>query len=130
METNSLPKDSQVTIRVMAMPADTNAMGDIFGGWLMSQVDIAGSVAAFGEANGRVVTVAVNEFEFIKPVLVGDILSIFTEIKKIGTTSIQVSVEAFSERHQTHYECIKVAHALLTYVAIDQDRKPRPVKSP
>jgi len=121
------PHDKQPAIRVFAMPSDTNAMGDIFGGWLMSQVDVAGSVAAFRRANGRVVTVAVNDFRFLKPVFVGDLVSIFSEIAGIGNTSIQVTVHAFSERLVSSYEAIKVAEATLTYVAIDDNRRPRPV---
>lgn len=121
------PHDQQPAIRVFAMPADTNAMGDIFGGWMMSQVDVAGSVAAFKRANGRVVTVAVNEFLFLNPVYVGDLVSIFSEVVKVGNTSIQVAAHAFSERLIDNYETIKVAEATLTYVAIDNNRRPRPV---
>lgn len=121
------PYDKQPAIRVFAMPTDTNAMGDIFGGWLMSQVDVAGSVAAFKRANGRVVTVAVNEFRFLKPVFVGDLVSIYSEVVKVGNTSIQVAVHAFSERIIDHFETIRVAEATLTYVAIDRNRRPRPV---
>lgn len=122
-----LPLDKQPAIRVFAMPADTNSRGDIFGGWLMSQVDLAGSVAAFKKANGRVATVAVNNFQFIKPVFVGDLVSIFAEVTKVGNTSIRVSIQAFAERVMTGNEVILVADAILTYVAIDKDRKPRPV---
>lgn len=119
--------DRQPAIRVFAMPADTNAMGDIFGGWLMSQADVAGSVAAFKRANGRVVTVAVNEFQFLKPVFVGDLVSIFSEVIRVGNTSIQVAVHAFAERLIKHYEVVKVAEATLTYVAIDAQGRPRSV---
>ncbi len=121
------PHNKQPAIRVFAMPADTNAIGDIFGGWLMSQADIAGSVAAFKRANGRVVTVAVNEFRFLNPVFVGDLVSIFSDVTKVGTTSIQVGVQAFSERFVNEAEIIRVAEATLTYVAIGDDRRPRPV---
>ena len=121
------PHDKLPAIRVFAMPADTNSRGDIFGGWLMSQVDLAGSVAAFKKANGRVATVAVNNFQFIKPVFVGDLVSLFSEVTRIGNTSIQVSVQAFSERVLKGNEIIHVAEATLTYVAIDNDRRPRPV---
>ena len=121
------PHDKQPAIRVFAMPTDTNAMGDIFGGWMMSQVDVAGSVAAFKRAKGRVVTVAVNNFQFLNPVFVGDLVSIFSDVSKVGTTSIQVSVQAFSERLYDKQEIIQVAEATLTYVAIDNKRRPRPV---
>ena len=121
------PHDKQPAIRVFAMPSDTNSRGDIFGGWLMSQVDIAGSVAAFKKAGGRVATVAVNNFQFIKPVFVGDLVSIFSEVIKVGNTSIQVSIQAFSERVVNGSEIIHVADATLTYVAIDNDRRPIPV---
>jgi len=122
------PHEEQPAIRVLAMPADTNPMGDIFGGWLMSQVDIAGSIEAFKQANGRVVTVAVNEFQFLKPVYVGDLVSIFARVAKIGNTSIQIALDAFIERRADAYKSIKVADALITYVAIDKNGQPRPLK--
>jgi len=125
MPDDVLPKDKIPAIRVMAMPADTNAAGDIFGGWLMSQVDIAGSIDAIRYSNGRVVTVAINSFEFIKPVYVGDLVSIYTEISKIGNTSIQIAVTAYAERERKTKECVRVANAILTYVAIDAERRPR-----
>ncbi len=109
------------------MPTDTNAAGDIFGGWLMSQVDIAGSIDAYQRARGRIVTVAVNEFLFLKPVYVGDLVSFYTQIKSVGTTSIRVKVEAWAERNRGEDECVRVAEAELTYVAIDENRRPRPV---
>ena len=124
---DSLPKDKQPEIRVLAMPADTNAAGDIFGGWLMSQVDIAGSIVAYRFANGRVVTVAVNDFVFIKPVYVGDLVSIFAELVNVGNTSLQIELTAYAERKRGKTECHRVAQAKFTYVAIDKDRKPRPV---
>ncbi len=124
---DSLPKDRQPEIRVLAMPADTNAAGDIFGGWLMSQVDIAGSIVAYRFANGRVVTVSVNDFVFLKPVFVGDLVSLFAEIVNIGNTSIQIDVTAYAERKRGVSVCHRVAQAKLTYVAIGEDRKPRPV---
>lgn len=140
MVDDTYPLDKQPAIRISAMPADTNAIGDIFGGWLMSQVDIAGSIAAYRCAHGRVVTVAVNSFQFIKPVFVGDLVSIFSDVTKTGNTSIQVAVQAFAERRHsvldetetraTEYEQVKVADAILTYVAIDKNLKPRPVKQP
>ncbi|MDH5444634.1 MAG: acyl-CoA thioesterase [Gammaproteobacteria bacterium] len=123
------PKDKQPAIRVFAMPADTNSKGDIFGGWLMSQVDLAGSVAAYRRAGSRVATVAVNNFQFIKPVFVGDLVSIFSDVIKVGTTSIQVSIQAFSERVAKGNETLLVAEATLTYVAIDDNHRPTPVKT-
>jgi len=124
---SQMPSDKQPSIRVLAMPADTNAAGDIFGGWLMSQVDIAGSIIAYRHASGRVVTVAVNNFEFIKPVFVGDLVSFFAELEKVGNTSMTIGIRAFSERNRGKNECHLVAQAKLTYVAIDENRKPRTI---
>lgn len=124
-----LPQDKQPSIRVLAMPADTNAAGDIFGGWLMSQIDIAGSIIAYRRAAGRVVTVAVNNFEFIKPVFVGDLVSIFADPVKVGNSSITIEVSAYAERNRGQNECHLVAQAILTYVAIDENRKPRSIDS-
>lgn len=120
-----LPTDREPTTRLVPMPADTNSAGDIFGGWIMSQVDIAGSIEAIRRAKGRVVTVAVNEFQFHKPVFVGDVVSCYATVQKVGTTSITVFVEVFAERRQPPGDCIKVTEATLTYVAIDNQRKPR-----
>ena len=126
-DNDSLPSDHQPAIRVLAMPTDTNASGDIFGGWLMSQVDIAGSIEAFRRARGRIVTVAVNEFRFLQPVYVGDLISLYSRVIKIGTTSILIHVTAFAERNRGKDECHKVAEAEITYVAIDENRQPRPI---
>jgi len=123
-----LPKDQQPSIRVLAMPADTNSAGDIFGGWLMSQMDIAGSVLGHRVTTGRVVTVAVNDFQFIKPVFVGDLVSIFTEVSRIGNTSLNISIIAYAERKRQQEECDRVASATFTYVALDENRKPRTIK--
>lgn len=125
---DSLPKDKQPSIRVLAMPADTNSAGDIFGGWLMSQMDIAGSVLGHRVTNGRVVTVAVNNFQFIKPVFVGDLVSIFTEVSRIGNTSMDIAIIAYAERKRQEEECDRVASATFTYVALDKNRKPRTIK--
>lgn len=114
-------------IRVVAMPADANAAGDIFGGWIMSQVDIAGSVVAIRRAGGRVVTVAVNSFEFHQPVFVGDLVSCYAEVVRVGNTSMTVDVKVYAERDRLDAP-VKVTEAVLTYVAVDQDRKPRPVE--
>jgi acyl-CoA thioesterase YciA len=119
--------DRPPTLRVLAMPTDTNAAGDIFGGWIMSQVDIAGSVAAYRRARGRVVTVAVNSFQFHLPVFIGDLISCYAEVTRVGRTSLTVHVEVYAERNRKVEECIKVTEATLTYVAIDKNRMPRPV---
>ena len=121
------PGERQLAIRVLAMPADANAFGDIFGGWLMSQVDIAGSTVACQVAQGRVVTVAVNDFQFIKPVYIGDLVSCYSEVKRIGHTSINVETEVFVEREQDPASMHRVAEATVTYVAIDKEGKPREV---
>jgi acyl-CoA thioesterase YciA len=122
-----LPEDSELAIRVMAMPADTNASGDIFGGWLMSQVDIAGSIIARRRANGRIVTVAVDSFQFHQPVFVGDLISCYASITRVGRTSLTVNVKAYAERQGTTHESIQVTEADLTYVAVDAQRRPRPL---
>ncbi len=126
-----LPPDKQPTTRLVARPADTNAAGDIFGGWIMSQVDIAGSIAAYRRAKGRVVTVAVNEFQFHKPVFVGDLISCYAEVTRVGRTSITVNVEVYAERHCVGGDdaVIKVTEATLTFVAVCENRQPRIVPS-
>ena len=115
------------TIRVAAMPSDANYSGDMFGGWIMGQVDIAGSIPALHRAKGRVVTVAVNSFVFKEPIFMGDIVSFYAEIIKVGTTSITVDVQVYAQRDPAKPVCVKVTEAVLTYVAIGEDRKPRPV---
>ncbi len=114
-------------IRTIAMPADTNPEGDIFGGWLMSQMDLAGATLAFDEAKGRCATVAANEIVFFKPVFVGDEVSVHCKIKAVGRTSITVFVEAW-RRSRLSPDAEKVTSGVFTYVAIGEDRKPRPVK--
>ena len=114
-------------LRVVPMPGDANQHGDIFGGWIMSQVDIAGSVLAARRARGRVATVAVNSFVFKQPVFIGDVLSFYADIVRIGNTSITVSVEVYAQRNPMDIETVKVTEATLTYVATDQDRRPRSV---
>jgi acyl-CoA thioesterase YciA len=124
------PTDRQPVLRVVPRPADTNTAGDIFGGWIMSHVDIAGAVVATQRAGGRVVTVAVNEFQFKKPVFMGDVVSFYAEITRIGRTSIAVDVEVFAERglrSGNFGEQEKVTEAVLTYVALDDQRKPRTI---
>ncbi|MGB1800169.1 MAG: acyl-CoA thioesterase [Gammaproteobacteria bacterium] len=120
-----LPKDRQPEIKVVAMPKDTNPGGSIFGGWIMSQIDVAAGVTALARAKGRVVTVAVNSMEFHEPVFVGDIISCYTDIIKTGNTSITIKVEVFAERNPSNIETVKVTEAELTYVALDENRKPR-----
>ena len=122
-----LPTDKELVLKVIPMPADCNANGDIFGGWVMAQVDLAGSVVPARYAQGRMATVAVNQFVFKQPVRVGDILSFFSSLTRIGRTSVTVQVEVFAERFQAQGKYIKVTEASLTYVAIDDDGKPRPI---
>lgn len=122
-----LPREEIPELRVMALPAYTNGMGDIFGGWIMSQVDIAGSIPATRRARGRVVTVKVNSLEFHRPVNVGDLISCYARIVKIGHTSITVEVDVYAQRYPTQEPCIRVTQATLTYVAVDRDGRPRPV---
>ncbi|GGC14831.1 acyl-CoA thioesterase [Oxalicibacterium flavum] len=114
-------------MRVVAMPHDANMHGDVFGGWIMSQVDLAGAVCATRRANGRVATVAVNSFLFKHPVFVGDLLSIYADIVRVGNTSITVNVECYAERSQLETDIVKVTEATLTYVATDDQRRPRPL---
>jgi acyl-CoA thioesterase YciA len=115
------------TIRVMPMPSDANVHGDVFGGWIMSQADIAGAIPAARRANGRVATIAVNSFLFKQPVFVGDLLSFYAEVVKVGNTSITVSVEVYAERNRLQADTVKVTEAILTYVATGSDRKPRQI---
>jgi acyl-CoA thioesterase YciA len=124
---DSLPAGKQPALRVMPMPADANQNGDIFGGWIMSQVDIAGGTVAGRVARGRVATVAVKEFVFKQPVQIGDVVSFYVELERIGTTSITVTVEVYAERRPEEPKTVKVTEATLTYVAIDRDGRPRPV---
>ena len=112
-------------LRVMPMPADSNAHGDVFGGWIMAQVDIAGALPAARRANGRVATIAVNSFVFKQPVFVGDLLSFYATVVKSGKTSVTVNVEVYAERNRLQWEVVKVTEATLTYVATGEDRKPR-----
>ena len=122
----TLPTNREVVLRVVPMPSDVNSTGDIFGGWIMAQVDIAGSIPAFRLAQGRVATVAVNSFVFKQPVLVGDLVSFYAEVARVGRTSVTVNVEVFAERGIPQ-RAVKVTEATLTYVAMDESRRPRPV---
>ncbi|KMQ80086.1 Acyl-CoA hydrolase [Candidatus Burkholderia pumila] len=114
-----------VALRVVPQPADANVHGDVFGGWIMAQVDIAGSIPASRRANGRVATVAVNSFLFKHPVFVGDLLSFYADIVKTGNTSVTIYVEVWAQRMSLAEEVVKVTEATLTYVATDRDRRPR-----
>jgi len=124
------PSDKELVLKVIPMPADTNGNGDIFGGWVMAQVDLAGSVIPARHVNGRMATVAVNEFVFKQPVRVGDILSFYACVTRIGRTSITVQVEVFAERFRAQGQFVKVTEATLTYVAIDDQGRPRPIEQP
>lgn len=124
---SQLPPGKAPQLRVMPMPSDANVYGDVFGGWIMAQVDIAGSLPATRRANGRVATIAVNSFLFKNPVFVGDLLSFYADIVKVGNTSITVNVEVYAERNRLQTEIVKVTEATLTYVATDEHRKPRPL---
>lgn len=112
--------NKQPALRVMPMPADVNANGDVFGGWIMAQVDVAGAIPAMRRARGRVATVSVNSFLFKQPVSVGDVVSFFAEVMETGRTSIKVNVEVYAERNPSNPQTVKVTEATLTYVAINQ----------
>jgi len=122
-----LPTDRQLVMRVMPMPADANSNGDIFGGWIMAQVDLAGAVLPVRIAKGRMATVAVNEFVFKQPVSVGDLLSFYAKVERVGRTSVTVNVEVYAERNPANLHVVKVTEANLTYVAIDLQGRPRPI---
>ena len=126
----TLPVDKELVLKVIPMPADCNANGDIFGGWVMAHVDLAGSVIPARYTQGRMATVAVKEFIFKQPVRVGDILSFFSELTRIGRTSITVQVEVYAERFQSQGQYAKVTEASVTYVAIDEKGKPRAIAKP
>lgn len=117
----------ELVLRVMPMPADSNANGDIFGGWIMAQVDIAGSILPARISRGRVATVAVNEFIFKQPVSIGDLLSFYVTVTRVGRTSVTVHVEVMAERDPENPHVVKVTEANLTYVAIDREGKPRQI---
>lgn len=123
----SLPEGAQLVMRVMPMPADVNANGDVFGGWIMAQVDVAGAVLPARLARGRIATVAVNQFTFKQPVSIGDLLSFYAAITRVGRTSITVHVEVWAERNPVDPQLVKVTEANLTYVAIDGQGQPRAV---
>ena len=126
MQDSGLPGREPV-LRVVPMPADVNQHGDIFGGWIMAQVDIAGGVVAARRARGRVATVAVNSFTFKQPVMVGDLVTFYAEITRVGRTSVTVAVEVYAQRNPDDLVTVKVTEASLTYVAVGADRRPRVV---
>ncbi len=123
----SLPDGSALVLRVIPLPADVNSNGDIFGGWIMAQVDMAGSVLCSRIAKGRIATVAVNQFVFKQAVSVGDLLSFYARVERLGRTSITVHVQVHAERNPAAPQVVKVTEANLTYVAIDGEGKPRPL---
>ncbi len=122
-----LPEHKDPVLRVVPMPADANHHGDIFGGWIMAQADIAGGIVAARRARGRVATVAVNSFTFKQPVFIGDVLSFYADIVRVGNTSITVNVEVYAQRNPEDIETVKVTEATLTFVATDGNRRPKPV---
>ncbi len=122
-----LPPGKIPALRMMPMPADANVHGDVFGGWIMSHVDIAGAVPAVRRANGRIATVAVNSFVFRHPVFVGDLVTFYADIVRVGNTSLTVQVEVYAQRNRADDRVVKVTEATLTYVATDEQRKPRVV---
>ncbi len=125
--TSALPTDKELVMKVIPLPADTNANGDIFGGWVMAQVDLAGSVLPARMMQGRMATVAVNEFLFKQPVRVGDLLTFYSEVIRVGRTSITVKVEVYAERFRAQGQYTKVTEATVTYVAIDDAGRPREI---
>jgi acyl-CoA thioesterase YciA len=122
--------DKEPVLRVVPMPHDTNQHGDIFGGWIMSQVDIAGGVIAARHTRGRVATVAVNSFAFKQPVFVGDLVTFFGEVTRIGRTSITIDIEVYAQRNPRDQVTVKVTEATLTFVAVGADRRPREIGTP
>lgn len=129
MHRETPPENQEATVRTLAMPRDTNGLGDIFGGWLMSHADVAGAILAMQRAGGRVVTVAVNDFQFLAPVEVGDVVSFYTDLNAVGNTSIKVDITVFAGRQAESGETSQslVAKACISYVHIGRDRKPKPV---
>lgn len=123
--TVSLPAGETPVLRMMPMPADANIHGDVFGGWIMSHVDIAGAIPAARRASGRVATVAVTSFQFKQPVFVGDLVSFYATILKTGRTSVTVDVAVYAERNRLQKEVVKVTEATLVYVASNEHRQPR-----
>ena len=125
-ETKMTNPRGELSIRTLAIPADANPSGDIFGGWLVSQMDIAASMAASQRSHGRVATVAIDAMSFKLPVFVGDIVCVYTEIVRIGRTSMTIHVEAWALRGRIGKR-VKVTEGQFTFVAIDETRKPQPI---
>jgi acyl-CoA thioesterase YciA len=123
--TDGAPRGN-LTIRTIAMPADTNANGDIFGGWVISRMDQAGGIAAVERARGRAVTIAIEAMTFIRPMRVGDVLEVYTELERVGRTSMRFHIEAWARRFKTHF-VEKVTDGTFTFVAIGDDGRPRPI---
>jgi len=117
----------ELTLRLVPLPADTNPAGDVFGGWIMSQVDIAGAVLATKIVKQRVVTAYVSSLQFHKPVFVGDLVSCYADVTKFGHTSIHIHVDVYADRGRTNENHVKVTEADLVYVAIDENRRPIPI---
>ncbi len=124
-ETTRIP-EGELAVRVLAMPADTNPAGDLFGGWVLSQMDIAGGLVSARVAAGRTVTIAIDSMTFHKPVLVGDTLCCYVEIQKLGKTSIRVKIESWARRQFDEADRVLVTEGIFTYVSVTQDRVPRP----
>lgn len=127
MHFDAPPSDLHASVSMVAMPRDTNALGDIFGGWLMSHADVAGAIFAYRRAGGRVVTVAVNEFVFIAPVFVGDLVSFYADIVRVGNTSVTVDVSIFAQGDWSNEKVRRVATATMTYVHVGDDRRSAPI---
>ncbi|MBN9309981.1 MAG: acyl-CoA thioesterase [Devosia sp.] len=126
MTTDATEPRGALTIRTLAMPADTNAAGDIFGGWVLSQMDIAGGIAAAERAHGRVVTVAIEAMTFIAPVKTGDVLCVYTTVERIGNTSITIAMEAWARRNRVA-DRVKVTEGRFIYVALDDEGNKKPI---
>ncbi len=127
MHFDTPPNDRRASVSMVAMPRDTNALGDIFGGWLMSHADIAGAILAYRRAGGRVVTVAVKDFVFIAPVFVGDLVSFYADIVRVGKTSVTVDVSIFAQGDWSNEEVRRVATATMVYVHVGEKRRPTPI---
>lgn len=125
-ESEKLPQEQPV-LRLVPMPADLNSAGDVFGGWVMAHIDMAGAVPAFRRARGRVATVAAEAFQFREPIAVGDLVSFYANVVKVGNTSVTVHVDVYAERNPKNPKIVKVTEATLTYVAVDEKGVKRPL---